>query len=76
MNGKTVIITGANSGIGKETTSELAKCGARVIMACRNLEISLKVKGTSNISEAKNQSNKLITNNSSNFISYLKYHKL
>lgn len=45
MIGKTVIITGANSGIGKETTVDLAQRGARVIMACRNLEISLKVKG-------------------------------
>lgn len=45
MIGKTVIITGANSGIGKETTVDLAHRGARVIMACRNLEISLKVKG-------------------------------
>lgn len=45
MIGKTVIITGANSGIGKETTSDLAQRGARVIMACRNIEMSMKVKG-------------------------------
>ncbi|XP_073814989.1 retinol dehydrogenase 14 [Musca autumnalis] len=38
MEGKTVIITGANSGIGKETARDLAKRGARIIMACRNLE--------------------------------------
>lgn len=35
---KIVIVTGANSGIGKEVTLEFAKRNARVIMACRDKE--------------------------------------
>ncbi len=33
-----MVITGANTGIGKETVAELARRGANVIMACRSLE--------------------------------------
>lgn len=36
IKGKNVMITGANSGIGKETAVELAKLGAKIIMVCRN----------------------------------------
>jgi NAD(P)-dependent dehydrogenase (short-subunit alcohol dehydrogenase family) len=36
LNGKTFIVTGANCGIGYGTALELAKRGARVILACRD----------------------------------------
>ncbi|KAH7949042.1 hypothetical protein HPB49_004339 [Dermacentor silvarum] len=37
MSGKTVIITGGNRGIGKETARELCRRNARVILACRDI---------------------------------------
>jgi NAD(P)-dependent dehydrogenase (short-subunit alcohol dehydrogenase family) len=43
MHEKTVIITGANSGIGRETTRALAQQGASIVMACRNLAKSMPV---------------------------------
>ncbi|CAL8101838.1 unnamed protein product [Orchesella dallaii] len=43
VQGKVVLITGANSGLGKEATFEMAKRGAKVIMASRNLELTQSV---------------------------------
>lgn len=37
MTGKVVIITGANSGLGLESTKAFAAKGANIVMACRNL---------------------------------------
>src|SRR5881275_13055 len=34
--GRTALVTGANSGLGFQTSLELARSGARVLMACRN----------------------------------------
>lgn len=45
MDGKTVLITGANGGIGRETAKDIAKRGARIILACRNLTAANEVKG-------------------------------
>ena len=36
MTGKVAIITGANTGIGRETAKELAREGAHVFLACRS----------------------------------------
>ena len=47
MDGKTVIVTGANSGIGKETALDMACRGARVIMACRSVAKAYTTRGES-----------------------------
>ena len=38
LKGKVYIVTGANSGVGLETSKQLFKQGAHVVMACRRVE--------------------------------------
>lgn len=44
LTGKVVVITGANSGLGLESTKAIAAKGATVVMACRNLTKAEKAK--------------------------------
>ncbi|KAJ8734965.1 hypothetical protein PYW08_014215 [Mythimna loreyi] len=44
LEGFTVIVTGSNTGIGKEAAADLYKRGARVIMACRNIVTAKEAK--------------------------------
>ena len=52
MKNKTVIVTGANSGIGYITALEIAKLGAKVVLVCRN-----KAKGEQAQQQIKEKAN-------------------
>ena len=53
LSGKTVVVTGASSGIGIPTTRELARAGARVVLAVRNVakgeEVARTVEGRTEV---------------------------
>lgn len=51
IDGKVVIVTGANTGIGKETAIDLAKRGGKIYIACRNND-----KGEAALKEIKEKS--------------------
>jgi len=60
LKGKTIIVTGANAGIGLAGSQELSKMGAKLILACRN-----KTKGE----EAREKVNKYSGRDDAEFLS-------
>ncbi|XP_060799939.1 dehydrogenase/reductase SDR family member 13b.1 [Neoarius graeffei] len=57
LHGKTVIITGSNTGIGRETAVDLARRGARVILACRSI---VRAEAALAIVKRESQSNNVV----------------
>jgi len=45
LQGKTIIVTGGNSGLGYESVKAFTQKGAMVVLACRNLDKGEKANG-------------------------------
>jgi len=45
LEGRTIVVTGATSGLGRESATALARAGARVLMAARDAEKAERVRG-------------------------------
>lgn len=71
LNGRVIVITGANSGIGKEMTTYAAAKGAKVYMVCRSKERAEKARDEI-ISATKNENVKVVEADVSEFSSIRK----
>lgn len=60
VDNKVVVITGANSGLGKYTAEEMAKRGAIVVMGCRNMTTGEQAR---NEIKEKSGSDKVVSKN-------------
>lgn len=59
LNGKNIIVTGGNSGLGFEAVKALSNKGAKVILACRNIEKGEQAKKS--ILEFDNKANIIVS---------------